>query len=80
MCTRKEAIEIIVTAKRGNTNDLRKRIGRLYDSFVILGFITELLPVPKEVYRGRDKKNNLEWEATNLAMEKARFFRLTNLE
>ncbi len=79
MCTRKQAIQIIVKEKSGNKKDLRKKIGTFYESFVTLGFITELLPVPKEFQKPLTIKN-VDWEVTELAVKKAKFFRLNTLE
>ncbi len=79
MCTRKQAIQIIVTEKYGNTEKLREQIGAFYDSFVTLGFITELLPIPVEMRSSRTSEK-VDWEVTDLAIKKARFFRLETAE
>jgi len=79
MCTRKQALQIIVTEKCGNTEKLRRQIGAFYDSFVSLGFITELLPIPVEMRNSRIS-NEVDWEVTDLARKKARFFRLKTID
>lgn len=75
MCTRRQAIQIVVEKNYGTIRDLKDRIGDFYDSFVMLGLISERLPSPS----GESIRNGesiIEWEATELATEKARIFNL----
>lgn len=74
MCTRRQAISIIVGQKHGTIAAIKRQIGdRLYDSFVILGFIEER-PVLNNVASESDEL--IEWEATRLATQKSEFYRL----
>ena len=73
MCTRRQAIDIIMKEKRGTIVSIKRQIGDLYDSFVVLGFIKERL-VLNDVAKG--KGENVEWEVTPLASRKREFYRL----
>lgn len=75
MCTRRQAIQIVVEKNYGTVRDLKNLIGDFYDSFVMLGLISERLPSPSGVSRRKDEPI-IEWEATELAAEKARIFNL----
>lgn len=75
MCTKVDAIRIVVTQKSGMKSMLIDRIGRHYDSFVTLGLIAEFVPVP-EALKQQGYKGNADWVATDLAKEKAKFYNL----
>ncbi len=47
MCTRRQAIAIIVKQKQGTIDAIKDQIGELYESFVILGFIRERIYLSK---------------------------------
>lgn len=66
MCTRKQAIEHVVMGKRGSKSELRKKIGHLYESFVMLGIIKEILPDPESSLSSSES-----WTVTEIAMQNA---------
>lgn len=69
MCTRKQAIKLVVTSKRGSIKTLRDSIGSFYDKFLMLGIIKEILPDPDN-----DSEKSENWEATEVAIENATLF------
>ncbi len=69
MCTRKQAIEHVVTDKQGSKKELRKKIGHFYESFVMLGIIQEILPDPDSY--AESTKN---WAVTDIALENAMLY------
>lgn len=73
MCTRRQAIAIVVREKQGTISAIKDQIGELYESFVILGFIREriFLSGPSS-----DSSNLIEWEATDRAIKKHKFYNL----
>lgn len=69
MCTRKQAIEHVVTDKRGSKKELRKKIGHFYESFVMLGIIQEILPEPDS-----STSSPKNWTVTDIAMQNAMLY------
>lgn len=75
MCTRKQAIFRVVEKRQGTISEIKKLIGGFYDPFVIMGIISERVPAHNDTVVSKSKKR-VEWEATELAEEKARIFEL----
>ncbi len=75
MCTRRQAISLVVHHKCGTIREIQTLIGNFYDSFVTLGLISERLPSPSGTSTATGGRI-IEWEATELATEKARIFNL----
>lgn len=73
MCTRRQAIAIIVREKHGTISAIKEQIGELYESFVILGFIRERLFLSS---LSSNSSNWIEWEATDRALKKHQFYNL----
>ncbi len=73
MCTRKQAIALIVKGKQGTISAIKAQIGEFYESFVILGFIKERLSLNS---LSSSTPDSIEWEATNRAIEKNKFYNL----
>lgn len=76
MCTRRQAIRFVVEKNYGTIRDIKSLIGDFYDSFVMLGLISERLPSPAGT--NVNDESLIEWEATELATEKAKIFNLVN--
>lgn len=73
MCTRRQAIAIIVKEKRGTIDAIKDQIGELYESFVILGFIRERIFLSK---LSSNTSELIEWEVTERAVKKHKFYSL----
>lgn len=73
MCTRRQAIAIIVKQKQGTIDAIKDQIGELYESFVILGFIRERIYLSK---LSSGSSDIVEWEATERAVKKHKFYSL----
>ena len=65
MCTRRQAIAIIVREKQGTIRAIKDKIGDLYESFVILGFIKERIFLSN---LSSGSSDIVEWEATERAI------------
>ncbi len=77
MCTRRQAIGFVIKKNCGTIREIKSLIGDFYDSFVMLGLISERLPSPS----GKSSNTNssaIEWEATELAAEKAKIFNIVD--
>lgn len=73
MCTRRQAIAIIVSEQQGTIRAIKNKIGDLYESFVILGFIRERIFL-SNISSG--SSDIVEWEATERAIKKHKFYSL----
>lgn len=73
MCTRRQAIAIIVSEQQGTIRAIKDKIGDLYESFVILGFIRERIFL-SNISSG--SSDIVEWEATERAIKKHKFYSL----
>ena len=73
MCTRRQAIDIIVKEKQGTIESIKSRIGDLYESFVTLGFISERLTMNAVSVADATL---VECEATQLAERQSKFYSL----
>lgn len=73
MCTRRQAITIIVREKQGTISAIKDQIGELYESFVILGFIRERIFLSN---LSSDSSEIVEWEVTERAVKKHKFYSL----
>lgn len=73
MCTRRQAIAIIVREKQGTIKAIKDQIGELYESFVILGFIRERIFLSN---LSSDTSDLIEWEVTERAVKKHEFYNL----
>lgn len=78
MCSRLEAIKIIVKETKGTKGHLIAKIGpRNYYSFVRVGYIAELKPLPgglKESHAG--SSSTTKWVVTESAIKQDKFYRL----
>ena len=73
MCTRRQAIAIIVKEQQGTISAIKDKIGDLYESFVILGFIRERIFLSNLSSCSSD---SVEWEVTERAKNKHKFYSL----
>lgn len=77
MCTRIEAIQVIITKQFGRKQDLINLISfRQYREFVASGLIREPMRMPARLKSLRKGRYTREWVATPLAFERAKMLNI----
>ena len=73
MCTRRQAIKYIVDRKQGRIDDLKNKLGNLYEPFVTMGFVEVRI---KSSASTPKSTSLVEWVSTDRAHEQQEFYDL----
>lgn len=78
MCSRIEAIQVVITNVSGTKSELVDKITlRQYNDFIMAGLIREPVKVPRHTRRSSRLSILKEWVATPLAFERAKSLNLS---